>query len=276
MRIRPLLGLATVIALGTACQPAEMTGAEVLEALAEVGASARGEQATTEPIELSTDFTIGAALDAAADELAAFWESQEPCTDVTWSGTEVTVDYGGLDDTCTYNGNTFGGIAFIDIGSTEASGLQVDHTWTGITNGDVTVDGGATVTWTDANTFREVTTDHTWTDVKDGTVVDVQGQHTLTWIDDTNKALGGVVLDGDRSWQSESGDWHLDMNDLELRLQDPVAQAGTLSVLSPNGKSLDMVHERIDEDTIRVTLEGTRRTWVYDINRLGVPTEVTE
>ncbi len=276
MRNRQLLGLATAIALGTACQAPEMTNAEVLDALAEVSASARGEQATNEPIEISTDFTIGAALEAAADELALFWESQEPCTDVTITGPQITVDYGGLDDSCTYRGNTFGGIAIIDIASTDPGSLQVDHTWDGITNGDVTVDGGATVTWTDANTFREVTTDHTWTDVDDGTTVDVQGQHTMGWIDDSNKIFGGITMDGTRDWQSDSGDWHVDLIGLELRLQDPVAQAGTIQLENPAGKTLDMVHERIDDDTIRVTLDGARRTWVFDINRLGIPTEVTE
>ena len=54
-------GAVLALVLGTsACD--SMTRGEVLEALEETRDSARGEQATQEPIEISTEFTIGDAV----------------------------------------------------------------------------------------------------------------------------------------------------------------------------------------------------------------------
>ena len=57
---------------------------------------------------------------------------------------------------------------------------------------------------------------------------------------------------------------------------EPVAQAGSIVLTNPAGKELTLLHERIDETTIQVTLTGARRDWVFDINALGIPTEVEE
>ena len=83
-------------------------------------------------------------------------------------------------------------------------------------------------------------------------------------------------MEGTRDWTSEEGDWHIDMNGLEIRLQDPVAQAGQIVLTDPEGRTLTLEHERLDERTIRITLEGTREPLVFDINQLGIPTEVEE
>ena len=83
-------------------------------------------------------------------------------------------------------------------------------------------------------------------------------------------------MEGTRDWTTDAGDWHIDMTDLEIRLQDPVAQAGIISLTNPEGRALSLIHERIDDRTIRITLEGTREPLVFDINQLGIPTEVDE
>ncbi len=263
------------LALCGACS--DMTNAEVLQALEETRDSARGETATQEPIEISTEFTLGQAVEAAAQELAAFWESQEPCTDVTYSGGKLTIDYGTLDDPCTFRGHTYAGLAEVEITSAEAGAVEVTHTWTGLNNGDVQVDGGAVVTWDGAAETRNVVTDHTWTDLDDGRTVDVTGDHTWGRLEQgTPGWLGGYTLEGTRDWTSDSGDWHIEMADLELRLIDPVAQAGTITLTNPDGKELVMTHERQDENTIRVTLTAGSREWVFDVNALGIPSEVDE
>lgn len=268
---------ALALAVGTsACQTGEtMTNAEVLQALEETRDSSRGEDATTEPIEISTEFTIGDAVEAAAQQIRDFWQSQQPCTDILWEGNKLTIDYGTLDDACTFQGKTYAGIAEVTVDSTELGQLQVTHDWIGINNGDVQVDGGAFVTWDGSDETRHVTTEHTWTDLDDGEMVDVVGDHVWGRIDEGVPGwIGGYTLEGTRDWTSDSGEWSIDMNDLELRLIDPVAQAGTIVLTNPDGKELTLVHERQDETTIRVTLTSGLREWVYDINALGIPTEV--
>src|SRR5690348_13873537 len=100
------------LVLAAGCFETEEMGVlEALDALDQVNRSGRGDQATSEAIEVSTDFTIGGALEDAAATIAEFWESQADCTKVTWEGATTTVDYGTLDDACTFHGRTYAGIA---------------------------------------------------------------------------------------------------------------------------------------------------------------------
>jgi hypothetical protein len=272
-RTATLFGL---LLLTTACERDYMTTAEALHALDQTAASARGEQATNEPIEISTDFTIGAALEAAAEQFAAFWDSQQDCTTTTIEGATVTIDFGELDDDCDFQGHHYGGVAQVTVDSTDPGELQVTHDWFELNNGDVRVDGGAVVDWSGNDQTRHVYTEHTWTDLADGTEVDVVGDHIQGWIDEDLRLWGGITMEGTRDWTSEEGDWHIDMNNLEIRLQDPVAQAGQIALTDPEGRTLTLEHERLDERTIRITLEGTRQPLVFDINQLGIPTEVDD
>jgi hypothetical protein len=133
------------------------------------------------------------------------------------------------------------------------------------------VDGDATVTWTGADATRRVETVHTWTD-SSGIVVDVVGDHVQGPLEDGGgwgAWLGGITMGGTREWTHDGGVWLLDMSDLELRWIDPAPQAGSLTVVNPDGKELSVVYERIDEDTIQATLTGLRRDKVVNINRLG-------
>src|SRR5690606_15935127 len=127
--------------------------------------------------------TIGAAVEAAAEQIAAWWDSQQDCTTVMVSGATTTVDFGDLDDDCVFQGRTYGGVARITVGSTSALQLEVRHDWEGLTNGDVVVDGGADVTWSGDDLTRRVITSHTWTGLDDGAVVDVEGDHIWGYLD---------------------------------------------------------------------------------------------
>ncbi len=263
--------------LVTGCETEEMGVLEALAALEEVNQSARGEQATGDVIEISTDFTIGDALAAAAQTIADFWESQAPCTTVTVDGNVTTIDYGTLDDECKFNGKSYSGVNTVTVQSTTAGELEVLHDWNGFSDGDVQVDGGATVTWSGDDHTRHVVTEHTWTDTE-GTSVDVYGDHVSGRIqEDVPVWLDGFTLDGTRDWTSDSGDWALTMQGLELRLIDPAPQTGAIDLTSPKGKTLGIVYERVDEDTIQATLVGVRGgDRVYHINRLGQAEDVTE
>lgn len=260
-----------------ACEPTAMTRLEALQALDQVNQSSRGEAATGDVIEVSTDVTIGDALADAAARIADFWESQAPCTEVTVEGAKVTLDYGTLDDACTFEGHTYAGINTVEVVATTPGQLQVDHSWSGFTNGDVTVDGEAVVTWTGDDATRRVETAHTWSDTE-GVTVDVVGDHVQGPLDGEAPGwagwLGGIWMDGAREWTGDDGTYTLDMTDLELRWIDPAPQAGSLTVTNPDGKSLDVIYERIDDDTIQATLVGLREDLVVHIDRIGRVEEV--
>lgn len=260
------------------CDDEEMGLIEALDAMAQVNQSARGEQATAEVVEVSTEFTIGAALIDAAQAIGDFWDSQAPCTTVTLDGALVTIDYGTLEDDCVYNQHTYAGVNTVEVVSTTLGTLQVDHTWTGFTNGDVQVDGAAEVTWDGSDLSRRVVTDHTWTDVNDPSLqVDVHGDHVTAPMETGVSFWNwGFTLDGTREWTTEGETWSLVMADMELRMLDPAPQAGTVDLVAPNGKTLTILYDRVDEDTISATLMGVRGgDRVYHISRLGQVEEAT-
>lgn len=249
----------------------KMSTLEALEALEQARISGEGEAATAEPIEVSTDFTIGEGLAQAAQALAAWWQSQMPCSEVTWDDSTVSVDFGELGDACQYNGHTFAGLTDITVQAAGPTEVHVDHEWTGFRNEDIQVDGGATVTWSGDTNTRRVITDHVWTD--EVTTVKVAGDHVYGFVDEANW-LDGFTLEGTRDWDHEGVPWHLDMEGIELRLQDPVPQSGVYRLVDPEGRELLLTFERQDEGTIRVTFEGTWRGLVVDVNRFGFVEEV--
>jgi hypothetical protein len=256
-----------------------MGALEALQALGQVGRSARGEQATADVIEVSTDFTIGGAIEQAAAELASFWESQAPCAEVTVEGAVATIDYGTLDDGCSWHGHTYAGISQVGVASVTPGELEVEHAWIGLTNGETAVDGEATVTWSGDDLTRRVVTEHTWTDEATGETVDVRGDHVTGRIDDGVPVWqSGFTLDGTRDWTvhegAARGEWALEMDGLELMLIDPAPQAGTASVTAPSGRSLNIEYARVDDDTISATLSPLRGgDRVYHISRLGAVEE---
>lgn len=270
-----LVALLPLLAIG--CETAgEMSRLEALQALDEVDKSARGEEATAEVVEVSTDFTIGAALEAAAETIADWWTAQAPCTEVSLAGNVLTVDYGTLDDECAWNGRTYAGVNTMTFVSSTAGELEVLHDWNAFTDGVVVVDGGATVTWSGEDQTRRVETEHTWTAVDGGETVDVVGDHvTGPMEEDVPWWQSGFTLDGDRAWTSDGEEWTLVMTGLEWRLIDAAPEIGTIDVVAPSGKSVSLVYDRVDEDTISCTLVGVRGgDRVYHINQLGMASEV--
>jgi hypothetical protein len=256
------------LTLAAACD-APLTGAEALEALEESMQSGRGSAATEDAVVVSTEFTLGAAAADAAAELAAFWQSQAPCAVVTVSGPVVTVAYGAAGGSCTWNGKTYSGITEVTLTRTGVGDLQVDHRYLGLSDGIVTVDGAATVTWDGAALTRDVTTAHTWTDNASGATVDVTGAHALGTLGGDGFFADGVTLDGARQWTSDAGDWDLQFEGVEARWIDPAPQAGTFEVTNPDGKVLTVTFSRLDDTTLQAVLTGPRREWVFEIGALG-------
>lgn len=245
--ILPILLLTTTLG----CTP-EMGAVEAADALGQSARSANGINATQAPIEVSTDFTIGGGLEQTASQLRELWSTQVPCNQVTVDGNLLTVDWGTLDDGCTWNGHSYAGVTTVAVNRTDAEDLELEHTWIGFRNEDVQVDGGALVTWSAQERTRHVFTEHTWTAADEQ--VDVVGEHELG-VRDPGEAF---TLDGSRTWTGEQGDWHLEIRGIEARLQDPVPEAGSYTIEDPQGRLLEVSFARLDDATIEAVLSGVR------------------
>ena len=89
------------------------------------------------------------------------------------------------------------------------------------------------------------------------------------WRDARAQCRGGIQIDGERRWDNERGTWELAIADVELRWIDPVPQAGSYTLTTPKGKTAVLSFERIDDDTIAVTLSGGRKDLVFNVTRAG-------
>ncbi len=267
-RTLPFGTLLTLLPLA-ACGPVELTAAEAREALEQTVSSARGETTTTEIIEVSTDFTLGQAVEDAAEELRAWWASQAPCADVSRAGATVSIDFGDLADDCAYNERTYGGLATVTL--TRADQAQVDLSWafSAMTNGDVSVDGSADVRWAGGeNPSRNVVHDLSWD--RRGEVIETSGDRTWTLLDPAQGVSEGIEINGTRDWLVAESAWSLSIDGVEARPVDPVPQAGTYTLTTPAGKTATLTFERLDEDTIEVTFSGVRGgDRVYQVTSSG-------
>ncbi|MCA9562878.1 MAG: hypothetical protein KC561_05275 [Myxococcales bacterium] len=266
--------LATVTIAFVACLKQDggdgggLTSSEALEAINQALISTEGESFTNGIIEISTNFTIGDAVQAAAQELRAWFESQIDCSTVTIDDASVTIDFGELNDACVYNGMTYAGVTVISIESIQDGQVTVGHQWTDMTNGIVTVNGSAQVTWSASDVSRRVQHQITSTSLRGS--VTATGDRTMQLINPTRTWWeNGILINGSRNWTSENTEWSMAIQGVEVRAQDPVPQAGTYTLTIPDGRTLSLIFERQTDDIIRVTLTGTRQDWVFDVTRTG-------
>jgi hypothetical protein len=73
-----------------------------------------------------------------------------------------------------------------------------------------------------------------------------------------------------RSWTGPAGRWDLAIDGVELRWVDPVPQAGSYTLATPFEKSMTLSFDRVDEDTIRVTVESGARSFEFNVTSRGV------
>lgn len=261
----PLLLLTVLTACG---QVSTLTASEEIESYTAAISASQSSQVSDPVIEISTSFTMGQAVRDAAAELRDFVQSQIPCSTVTVQDATVTIDFGTLDDQCTWNDHSWAGVATISITRAEAGQAEVAHTWIGLTNGEHTLDGDATVTWDRVAGSRNVVHDIDWTD-EDGQVVHATGDRTMTLIDPELGLEGGIEINGQRDWTNDRGLYDLQIDGIEARGIDPVPQAGTYTLTLPSGRVATLSFARVDEDTIAVTLSGGRRERVWHITSEG-------
>lgn len=239
-----------------------LTAQEAREAVDATVTAESGAKMTSEAVELTTRFTLGQAAEATAEELAAWFSSQIPCSSVSREGTTLTVDFGELEDACAYNGRTWAGLLTVSIDRSEESSVELSQTWDGLTDGTLTLDGAATVTL-DGSGTRQVSHSYSWqTDAHT-----VTGSGARSW---QRLASGdGLVIDGDRSWDLDGLMWDVEIQTVEVRAQDPVPQSGAYVVTNPAGKELTLSFARVDDDTIAVTVSGGARERTFEVSGEG-------
>ena len=145
--------------------------------------------------------------------------------------------------------------------------LKVDHEWVDLSNGKISVTGDATVTWSSETSSRNVVHELVWTRIIDGKVTTGGGDRTQTVL--TGGLLEGFAEDGSRYWTSDRGDWDLDIDNVEIRWEDPVPQAGTFKLDTPFDKYVSLSFERLDDDTIEVTVASGEEEFSFEVSKLG-------
>lgn len=251
-----------------ACNQGSLTRDEAADALTESSIESQASAITATPVEVSTNFTIGSAVEAAAQELRGFLAAELPCATITVQGATITTEWGAATG-CTYKGQTYSGTTSITIKRTDAATLEVDHVYTDFGNGKVKVSGNAQVTWSATEHSRHVVHQLTWTRLADGRTGTGSGDRTQTLMDPAQGLAGGIRIDGNRHWEGRAGSWDLAITGVEVRLQDPVPQSGSYSLTTPANKNLTLSFARQSTDVIRVTLTGPKHTFSFDVHEAG-------
>jgi hypothetical protein len=259
--VRPV-SLLLACALAPACFEEPVSATEMRMAVDDAVATGQAYSIEDGIVEITTSFTLGDGLRDVAQHVRSFVESQIPCSTVS-SPAENTlvVDFGTLDDACSFDGRTFAGVLTVTFAPGDDQ-VVITHGYDGVTDGRATLDGTSTVTWTPG--ARHIVTDFTFTNPR--------GEFTAT-SDRTQTRIGergdGITVDGVRDWESPRGEWHLDIESVELRAVDPVPQDGSYELTLPSGNEITMTFERIDADTIEVRIEGGRRDRIFRVSSAG-------
>jgi hypothetical protein len=256
-----------LLVAGVGCTRQEpLTGEEAQQAVDEMQVDSQAQALTSNSVEITTNFTIGDAVEKAADELKSFIDTELPCAAVSVSGHTLTVQY-GVTGSCVWNGMPITGTHTVSISRNDSSEVEVDHTWSGLTNGKVEVDGTATVTWDLADPSRHIVHDLKWTRLSDGRTGEGKGDRTQRPLPDSMGGLqAGFSEDGERSWDGKLGHWDLDISGLQMRWVDPAPEAGTLTLDTPFDKSVALSFSRVDAATIHVVAQGPNRSFGFDIH----------
>lgn len=248
----------------------ELTVAEAQQAVEESTVASEASNVAEGTVELTTSFTLGGAVEDAAEEIRAFVTTELPCAEVTRDAGTVTIAY-GVNGECLWHGRTITGTHAVTVSRSADNDVLVHHEWDSLSNGRVEVSGSADVTWDlDAKT-RHVVHELDWTRIKDGKTGTGTGDRTQSAID--GKWENGIVVDGERAWDGERGHWGLAINEVTWRWEDPVPESGSYGITTPANKQLTLTFSRVDEDTIHVVVDGARRDFEFDVSRAGDVTQ---
>lgn len=264
--MRLSLALLSLAFVCTACKKQDepaLTRAEAQSALEATQLSDEAEAVTSGVIEITTGFTLGAAADKAAENMRDFVRSQVPCATAELTEERALgIDFGVRGEGCAWRGKTYTGRVEVQVEKVEGGIIEITHSWIDLSNGALTVNGGATVTWDFNAVTRRVVHTLTWQSERgDGAATGDRTQQPLEG--------GGLQIDGERTWTGVEGrTWTLDIDGVQARRLDPVPQAGTYTLITPAGKSLSMGFERVDSTTIQVTIASGDRSFSINVKTL--------
>jgi hypothetical protein len=248
-----------------------LTLGEASQALEQASDAGQAEGLTASSVDISTNFTIGKAVQAGAEELRTFIGTQLPCADIMLEDATLSVNYGAKPGNCSYRGHTFSGTHVISIERNDDAQVEVHHEWTNFSNGVVSLDGTADVTWNFEDQTRRVKHSSQWTNLASGRTGMGAGDRLQSVLD--GGLSEGIQVDGERSWDGERGHWDLAIDQVQMRWTDPVPQAGSYTLSTPFDKTVSMSFNRVDADTIKVTVAGPKREFSFDVSKLGAIAE---
>ena len=211
----------------------------------------------------SENFTIGEGAAAGLENIRSFYESQLACADVNLSNSKLIVEY-GVNGDCLYQGMRFTGTHEITLTINSASEVVVDHSWINLSNGMMSVDGTATVSWKGGeDPSRDVTHDLSWIRLEDKREASSTGHRV-------QKPLSGGIeegfsVSGNVEWRGESGAWELEIGDVEMRWVDTVPQAGSYILETPYAKTLSLEFIRTKPTMISVEVSSGARSFDIEV-----------
>lgn len=266
------LGFALLSALvaGAGCRATHLTSEQARESLEESSVASQAEALTAASVEISTDFTIGEAVQDAAQQIRGVVESQLPCAEITIEQATLTIEYGARSGNCVYRGHALSGTHVISVESNDERDVIVQHSWDRLSNGRVAVTGEATVTWSRADRSRHIVHELTWARLSDGRTGVGTGNRTQTAL--AGGIAEGIEVDGTRGWESGRGRWNLTIDNVQMRWIDPVPQSGAYVLETPFDKTVTLSFDRIDEASIAVTASSGDRNIALKISKLGLIT----
>jgi len=248
-----------------------LTLGEASAALEQARDAGQAEGLTAASVDVSTHFTIGKAVKDGAAELRTFIASQLPCAEITLEDATLTVEYGAQPGSCAYRGHTFKGTHIMQVERNEDAQVLVHHEWRDFSNGVVSLDGAADVTWNGVDKTRRVQHESHWTNLKSGRTGTGKGDRVQSLL---AGGIGeGIQVDGERTWDGDKGHWDLAISGVQMRWTDPVPQAGSYTLTTPFDKTLSMAFSRSNDSTIKVTVTGPKHEFSFNVSRAGDITE---
>ncbi|MBI4952089.1 MAG: hypothetical protein HY908_08650 [Myxococcales bacterium] len=249
-----------------ACQPAQaaLAIAEATDALVEATGATQALVLTARAIELGTSFAAVDDPETSAAAHGARLLVDLPCALVAVDGATVSVEHGAE---CAVMGRALAGSQLITIVANDDEGIVVDHEWTGLTDGIVSVDGWAEAVWLDGDEGRTVLHEISWTRLADERTG--VGYTELYQSPAAGGLAEGVLLEGLAFWTGLRGEWGLELYGADVRWVDAVPQAGLYVLDTPYSKSVHLSFQRLDPVSISVTVAGPVRSYDFAVDPSG-------
>ncbi len=267
--LSPILPVA-VLCLASACSQVSREDAEGALDQAALAVQAHALMATV--VALAAPTQTGVPIPTAATRLASTIQRLVACATTTAAGDTILIDFGAAARPCLYAGRTLSGCAQLRILANGADTLVIDHYWVAgslrdchgddFSDGAMTVDGTATVTWDLTTARRDILQrDLVWR--ANSTTRTTSAAGALAEQDLEPKT--GVRVDGAQTWTTEGADWQLQSTGVTIGFDDYLPSAGTHVVTNPSGDLITLEYTRTDEGHTRVRVHGDGADFSFDV-----------